>query len=450
MKKISAILIIFAFILSFTSLVFASEIKSADFKGLDKKSRGFIELLKKKNYKAATGYFDEVMKKEFAPEKLKKVWESLIHKVGQAQKITGMRIEKKDKYNIVFVTTKFEKYSFDLKLVFDSRKLISGMWFVPTKSAVKYKSPGYVKPGAFTEKEVTVGKGKWALPGTLSIPKGKGPFPVILLVHGSGPNDRDETVGSNKPFKDLAHGLASTGVAVLRYEKRTKHHGAKLLANLKKLTSKEETIDDAVLAVKLLKKMKKIDPKKIYVLGHSLGGMFIPRIAEAAPSARGFIIMAGTSKPLEDVIWYQYNYIFSLDGKISDDEKKELAKLKKQIARVKDPGLTKDTALTELPLGMPASFWLDVRDYKPAVEAKKIKRPVLVIQGERDYQVTMDDYRGWKNALSGKKNVSFITYPLLNHLFIPGKGKSIPAEYMKPGNVSKKVVEDMARWIKKN
>lgn len=450
MKKTALILIILAFILSITSLVFARETKSADFKGLDIKSRGFIELLKKDDYKAATGYFDEVMKKELTPGKLKIVWESLIHKVGQAQKITGMRIQKKGKYDILFITTKFERYSIDLKLVFDSGKQIAGMWFVPTKSAVKYKSPDYVKLGAFTEKEVIVGTGKWALPGTLSIPKGKGPFPAVVLVHGSGPNDRDETVGSNKPFKDLAQGLASIGVAVLRYEKRTKHHGMKMLASLNNLTSKEETIDDAVLAVKLLGKMKKIDSKKIYVLGHSLGGMFIPRIAEVAPSARGFIIMAGTTKPLEDVVWYQYNYIFSLDGKISDKEKKELAKLKKQIARVKDPGLTKDTPLTDLPVGIPASFWLDVRGYKPAIEAKKIEKPVLVIQGERDYQVTMDDYRGWKDALSGKKNVSFITYPLLNHLFIPGKGKSKPGEYMKPGNVSKKVIEDISRWIKKN
>jgi len=101
-------------------------------------------------------------------------------------------------------------------------------------------------------------------------------------------------------------------------------------------------------------------------------------------------------------------------------------------------------------VGISASFWLDVKGYKTAVEAKKIKKPLLILQGERDYQVTMGDYRGWKNALSGKKNVVFITYPPLNHLFIPGKGKSKPEEYMKPGNVSWKVIRDISRWIKKN
>jgi len=450
MKRTAVILIILIFVLSITSLAHAKEIKSGDFRGLDKKASGFIELLKKKDYKTAYGHFDDEMKKEISPEKLREIWESMTGKVGAVQKITGMRIEKKGKFDILFVTTKFEKYSFDIKLVFDPMKRITGMWFVLTKSAVKYKSPPYVKPEKFTEKEVVVGKGKWALPGTLSIPKGKGTFPAVVLVHGSGPNDRDETVGSNKPFRDIAGGLASSGIAVLRYEKRTKQHGMKMLADIENLTAKEETIDDDALAVKLLKKMKKINPRKIFVLGHSLGGMLMPRIAKAIPSARGYIIMAGTTRPLEDVVLYQYNYIFSLDGNISDDEKKELAKLKKQIARVKDPNLKKNTPLKDLPVGIPASFWLDVRDYKPAVEAKKIKKPLLILQGKRDYQVTMSDFRGWKNALSGRKNVIFITYPSLNHLFIPGKGKSKPEEYMKPGNVSRKVIQDIAGWIRKN
>jgi len=84
-------------------------------------------------------------------------------------------------------------------------------------------------------------------------PEGKGPFPAVVLVHGSGPQDRDETIGPNKPFRDLAWGLASQGIAVLRYDKRTKVHGAMMAGAVEQFTVKEETIDDALAAVALLR-----------------------------------------------------------------------------------------------------------------------------------------------------------------------------------------------------
>ena len=124
----------------------------------------------------------------------------------------------------------FEKTKLDVKVVSNRSGQITGLFFVPTKSAEKYQRPPYAKPAALQEREVQVGVGEWALPGTLTMPVGDGPFPAVVLVHGSGPNDRDETIGPSKPFCDLACGLASRGVAVLRYEKRTKQHVAKLAA----------------------------------------------------------------------------------------------------------------------------------------------------------------------------------------------------------------------------
>ncbi len=117
---------------------------------------------------------------------------------------------------------------------------LSGLSMRPPAPEVPYAPPDYAVAGAYTEREVTVGSGEWALPGTLTMPAGPGRFPAVVLVHGSGPNDRDETFGPNKTFKDLALGLASRGVAVLRYDKRTKVYGAKI-APLKQFTVKEET-----------------------------------------------------------------------------------------------------------------------------------------------------------------------------------------------------------------
>ncbi len=149
------------------------------------------------------------------------------------------------------------------------------------------------------------------------MPVGQGLFPAVVLVHGSGPQDRDETIGPNKPFRDLAWGLATYGIAVLRYEKRTRVYGQKLQQDKKLLTSftvYEETVDDAVSAVALLSQTPGIRPDRIFVLGHSQGGMTIPRVAQKDKQAAGFIIMAGLTRPLEDAILKQNRYLLSISG----------------------------------------------------------------------------------------------------------------------------------------
>ncbi len=152
-------------------------------------------------------------------------------------------------------------------------------------------------------------------------PAGVGPFPAVVLVHGSGPNDRDETFGPNKTFKDLALGLGSRGVAVLRYDKRTKVYGAKV-SKLNPFTLKAETIDDALEAVALLRKEPGIDATAIFVLGHSLGGTAAPRIGAADSGIAGLIMLAGAVRPLEQSIVDQMQYLADADGVISDAERR--------------------------------------------------------------------------------------------------------------------------------
>jgi uncharacterized protein len=270
--------------------------------------------------------------------------------------------------------------------------------------------------------------------------------PAVILVHGSGPHDRDETIGPNKPFRDLSWGLASKGIAVLRYEKRTKQHGEKF-ASVKGLTVKEEVIDDVLAAVAMLRKTAGIDTKRIFVLGHSLGGTLVPRIGQVEPTIAGFIVLAGAVKSLEDAILEQTTYIFSLDGAISKEEQMQLDGIKELAAKVKALKTSDIDSSTDL-FGAPASYWLDLRGYDPPEVAKALKQPMLVMQGERDYQVTMDDFRRWQAALSSRGNVSFKSYPKLNHLFIEGNGKSTPAEYNASGHVAEMVINDIANWIK--
>ena len=173
---------------------------------------------------------------------------------------------------MVITPCEFERTTIDIQFAFDSATRISGLVFRPTvRTAAPHTLPSYAKPSSFVEREMTLGSSEWALPATLTIPSGRGPWPGVVLVHGSGPNDRHETVGANRPFKNLATGLASLGIAVLRYDKRTLVHRAKV-GTLKDFTVRQEVIEDALEAVKALRAQPGVDPKRCSCSGTASAG----------------------------------------------------------------------------------------------------------------------------------------------------------------------------------
>ena len=313
-------------------------------------------------------------------------------------------------------------------------------------------TPSYANMRAFREVEFTVGHGKSPLPGTLTLPKnGKGPWPAVVLVHGSGPEDRDETIGGAKVFRDLGQGLATKGIAVLRYEKRTRQYPITdyWKQGIGQFTVREETIDDAVSAVAQLRTRNDIDPKRVFVLGHSLGGMVAPRIAQADPQIAGLVFLAGAVRPFEEVIVEQVRYITSLHGKPSAEEDAYLTQVEADANKLKQ--LTVADASSRIILfGAPVPYWLDMREHDCLAAAKQIQQPMLFLQGRRDYQVTIKDYEIWRTGLADHPRVTFKLYPQLNHLFVTGTGKSTPTEYEQLGHVDAHVVTDIAGWILEN
>lgn len=409
----------------------------------------FVALLVQEDFAAAANYFDAAMLKAMPPEKLGQTWTQLKGQVGPYQHENSRRQETAQGYDVINIDSQFERAALNIRVVFGADKRIAGLFFQPARDfgAEAYQPPAYARMDQVVEKEMVVGTGEWALPGTLTLPTGPGPWPVVVMVHGSGPNDRDETVGHCKPFKDLALGLASRGIGVLRYDKRTFAHGEKLISAAPALTVQEETVDDAVTAIRLLQATEDVDPGRIYLLGHSLGGTLAPRIGAGSAGLAGLIIMAGAARPLEDLIVEQTIYIAQSDGIVTDSENTSIEEARQLARKVKDPSLDANTPASEL-MGVPAAYWLDLRAYKPLETAGELALPMLILQGERDYQVTMADFKLWQAALQGKQGVVFRSFPALNHLMIAGSGPSTPAEYQQPGHVAPEVLDAIADFVR--
>ena len=411
---------------------------------LTEKALQFVELLAAGRFTDAHNTFDNTMKTALPPDKLEEIWTGLRQQVGAYKGPIAVRSETSAGLVAIIVQAEFEQAPMDIRVVYAGDELIAGLFFQPAQ--VTYESPPYADPDAFTERDVTVGSGQWQLPATLTLPAGDGPLPALVLVHGSGPNDRDESIGPNKPFRDLAEGLATAGIAVLRYDKRTLHY-ADALAAAEDLTVREETVDDALAAVETLRALPEVSGGDIFVLGHSLGGTLVPRIGLDDPGIAGFIVAAGAARPLEDLILEQTRYLLSLEKEPTAEQQKAVAALEEQVKRVKDPNLSTEVPAADLPLGIPPAYWLDLRGYDPPAVARDLERPLLIIQGGRDYQVTEEDFALWEKALAQAADVEFVLYSQLNHLFMSGDGPSRPTEYLRPGHVAADVVSDIASFV---
>jgi uncharacterized protein len=409
----------------------------------------WVDLLAAGDFSNAVARFDATMRVALPEPKLQEVWLTLQTQAGAYQKRLRARVMKQGPYDMVLVSCQFERATLDAKVVLSGTGQVAGLYFAPSQELpIVSEPPPYARTNAFLEEDFTVGSGEWRLPGTLTRPTvGSNPAPALVLVHGSGPNDRDETVGANKPFRDLAWGLGSSGIAVLRYEKRTKVYAVKFSGtNLANLTAREEAIDDALAAAAQLRATRGVDPKRVFVLGHSLGGTLAPRIGQADPKLAGLVLLAGASRPLEDLVVEQTRYLLSLSGGVSAADQQKLDTLQADADKVKRLSAT-DANPPALILGAPPKYWLDLRQNDPLAAARALQQPLLILQGGRDYQATKADFDGWRAALRSRPNVTFKLYPQLNHLFSPGEGKSTPAEYERPAHVAEIVITDIAAWI---
>lgn len=269
----------------------------------------------------------------------------------------------------------------------------------------------------------------------------------VVLLPGSGPTDHDSTIGPNKPLKDLAWGLATRGIATLRFDKVTRSHPATVAAQAS-FTVTDEYLTHATGAITLLGGHPAVDSRRTFLLGHSQGATVAPRIAAHHPDLTGLICLAAAAQPVHHAAIRQLQYLASLETRPSPFIEQMLGELTRQAAAVDDENLSESTPASDLAFGVPAAYWLDLRAHDPVSAATDLELPMLFLQGGRDYQVTTeDDLRVWQNALADRPDVRFRVYPDCDHYFFTGTQISTPASYREPQHIDGQVINDVADWI---
>ena len=414
---------------------------------VDVLAKEFITYLDVNVSKAYADYLDETFKAKVKESQLENIWKQLEGAYGNFIIGKFICIDSIGENKQVFIDCKFEKSSLIINSVFNSSKKIVGFFIVAEASCEKkeYLNPSYVKQKRFNETEMSFRSENYKMFGSLVLPKKMKPkTPIFIFVHGSGPNDRDETIGPNKIFKDLAYGLATKGIASLRYDKRTYLYKDSI--NGKDIH--KEVLNDVSSAIKWIKSQTEFKDSPILIIGHSLGAYLAPLIAKQNIEVKGIVMLAGNCRPLEDLIKEQFHYLFHLSSKSSVEMSDEIINIEKKYVYIKN-NLSKNSPTNKLPLNIPASYWLSMKLYDQKDVISKLMVPIFVLQGERDYQVTMTDFELWNNTMKDKANYSSKAYKKLNHLFLEGEGKLVPAEYMNKSNVPKYIIEDIFIWLKK-
>jgi hypothetical protein len=303
-------------------------------------------------------------------------------------------------------------------------------------------------PFPYVSEEVTVPNTKAGitLAGTLTLPKGAGPFPAAVLITGSGPENRDEAIFGHKPFLVLADALTRRGIAVLRLDDRGT---GKSTGDFAKATQ-GDFVGDALSAVADLKDRKEIDTKKIGMVGHSEGALIAARAAMESPDVAFVVMLEGPGVPCDQVLYQQaalilkasgasdeavaakhaeQEQIFSILRKERDDDAavKQILEVLKRF----EPAGTPEMALEAYAKNVVSPWFRRFIDLDPRITLKKVKCPVLAVGGSRDLQVPPEEnLKAIEEALKagGNTRVTVKELPGLNHLLQTAK-TGLPAEY---------------------
>ncbi|MCL1791165.1 MAG: alpha/beta fold hydrolase [Peptococcaceae bacterium] len=404
----------------------------------------FVYNLVRDHYAVCATFFSEAMHDTMTANALRRAYRGVVKNTGAYQEIVRTDYTFDGNYHIYIFMVNHEDRGMLVRVVINESKKIDGLWF---DYAVREEAVAL--PEGVVEEDITIDAGTgYPLRGKLTLPANDStPVAAVVLVQGSGPTDMDETIYGNKPFRDLAYGLAERGIAVLRYDKRTFSYGEELSRLGVELTVVQESIEDAVAAWEVLAGDSRVDSARIYVLGHSLGGMLAPRIVDET-KASGAIILAGSMRSLVDIIYDQNLYF--IDQMPWEERQALLKDVADEYARWLQVGeMTEAEAKQETLFTLPAWYFAEMVRYPARGFLEQSAYPVLVLQGSKDFQVTEKDFEEYVALAKERPHMTTKLYSGLNHLFMLSTGGDNPdtEEYLVSGRVDPAVCEDIAEWI---
>ncbi len=409
-------------------------------------ARTFLDHLLNKDIPEVIQMLSDDFLQQVPERQVVEIAEGLERQLGPFSHVRRVIHEADETYHAVVLVSRFGEMDWAMRITLDRDNKVAGFFLTMAPPESFTPPPAWVDTTAFVQIPMELDCGDVKLPAMLAKPIAAEGFPLVVLVHGSGAHDMDQTIGPNKIFRDIAWGLASQGVAVLRYEKRNHRHQHSL--DLNTITVWDEAGGDAVHAIRMSMQFPGVDPERVYLLGHSLGGMIAPRIAMEVPELAGIISLAGTPRQLYEIIPGQLKHLMSLNEEVSEAARAQLQEAREIAARLKGKQSQPDAEYSSSLLGMPPSYLKEMNMHNTGEIASGLPQSILIVQGGRDYQVTMADFQAWKEALQNHHDTTFLLYPEMDHLFFAGEGTSAPASYHENNNVDKRVIDDLVDWIK--
>jgi len=400
--------------------------------------RKFLTFIVKRDYETAERLLAYGLKSKIKEIRLGGLFSKVTSQLGPILSFDTTAIQK-DMHTFMFAVN-FGDKMLNMQISSNDSAKITGFYLLPIK--VSYHPPEYADTSKIKEQNIKIGIKNTLLPAVLTTPKitSNHSYPLVIFLGGSGPEDMDESIGAIKPFKDLAMGLAQAGIATLRFDKRQVIYPQTFVS--KCYTIKDEYLEDAKSAVTYAREIPEVDHSKIFILGHSMGGMLSPMILKDNPVLKGAVMLEGNSRPLEDLYYEQSVHLSKSQAPQNDIS---LIRLKNTVLQIKNIR-SKDS--TETYLGLKGSYWLSLRGYNPAEVARKLNHQnMLIIQGGHDYQVDESNYKIWKTYLGRKPNITLLYEPDLNHAIVNSKGTFLPGEYNTPSNVPINLINKISAWI---
>ena len=404
------------------------------------------------DFAAVAARFDENMAAVLDADGLEQSWSAVAPLLGEYLGRGEVELVAQDGYTVAVLQAHFANSNLKVQIAYDDAGRIGGMQMQPVAPET---SDVAEETGPWTEVELTVeADPAYPLGATLCLPEGGDAAlpPVVVLVQGSGSSDRNEAILQNAPFRDIAHGLAELGVATLRYDKRTFIYPECAGDTGLDIDIRGEMLDDVNAAIELMRADERVDSERIFVLGHSLGGMMVPAIAAENSDLAGAISMAGSLRRLWEIVYDQNQEAIAAYDAVELPEAQR-AVLDEQVAQIEADmetfragidGLSDDVTL----LGVPVRYWRSLEEYAGEHFIDELDLPLLILQGDADFQVYADvDYPLWQEALAGRENVTFCLYEGLNHLMMPTQGLRDTTEYVTPSHVREDVIADIADFV---